>query len=79
MQVSLDRLGSFYFGGADEPRPVDVAAKDSLRNEGRDIPLSIDSVIQSIVESEFQKGREESQAAKVFGLVMDADSGEILA
>ena len=50
-----------------------------LRKEGGEVTLSIDAVAQEIVEDEFMRGKEEAKAKRVFGLVMDADSGEILA
>lgn len=41
--------------------------------------LSIDAVVQGILEEEFNRALETMQAKQVFGLVMDADTGEILA
>ncbi len=73
---AMDQLGALWSGA--EPAEPSVV-KEPLRKEGRDITLSIDAVIQSIVESEFDKGKQEAIASKVFGLVMDADSGELLA
>ena len=58
------------------------AATDPLprfRDEGGPIQLTIDSIIQGIVEDEFQKGLNDAKAKRVFGLMMDADSGDILA
>ncbi len=49
-----------------------------VREEGQVVAISLDSVIQGIVEEEFNRGESESQAKRVFGLVMDAETGEIL-
>ncbi len=49
-----------------------------FRNEGNQLQLSVDIVIQEILESEFARGAEDAQAKRVFGLAMDADTGEIL-
>jgi cell division protein FtsI (penicillin-binding protein 3) len=51
----------------------------TVREQGQGIQLSIDSVIQSIVQEEFEKGQKLTKAKQVFGLIMDAESGEILA
>lgn len=47
--------------------------------EGEQLQLTIDAYIQNIVEHEMEKGREEAKAKRAFGLVMDAETGEILA
>ena len=52
---------------------------EAYRREGWDMQLSIDSVIQGIVESELRRGHEETKALKVFGMIMDAETGETLA
>ena len=36
-------------------------------------------MIQNIVESEFARGLDEYRATRIFGVVMDAHSGELLA
>lgn len=46
---------------------------------GRDIRLSVDLVIQQIVDEELRKGAEESDAAGARCIVLDPNSGEILA
>jgi len=51
----------------------------ALRDEGVSVTLTVDTVLQNILEEEFLRAREETQAAKVFGVMMDAESGEILA
>ena len=50
-----------------------------LRGEGQRVQLTIDAVLQSIVEKEIARGRIAAKARNVDALVMDADSGEILA
>ncbi|MCB0345581.1 MAG: penicillin-binding protein 2 [Bdellovibrionales bacterium] len=52
---------------------------DTVRPEGSDIMLTIDAVIQSIVEREVRTGLQDSNAKTVSALVLDSDSGEILA
>ncbi len=54
------------------------AKKDRFRDEGARVALTIDSVLQRFLEEELDLAREESQAAQAMGLMMDADSGEIL-
>jgi cell division protein FtsI (penicillin-binding protein 3) len=64
--------------------PTSLIAEDEpnnpefFRNEGSQLRLSVDIVIQEILESEFARGAEDAQAKRVFGLAMDADTGEIL-
>jgi cell division protein FtsI (penicillin-binding protein 3) len=55
-----------------------IQVGDELRKEGSNVSLTIDSVIQRVVEEEFDKAKETAQAKNVFGVMMDADSGEIL-
>lgn len=49
-----------------------------VREEGEVVAISLDAVVQGIVEEEFNRGEKESQARRVFGLVMDAETGEVL-
>lgn len=49
------------------------------RQEGEELKLTIDTYIQNIVENETRKGLEDSKALRVFALVMDAETGEVLA
>lgn len=76
LKVYLDRFTS---PAVDDLGTGREPAREVLRREGSDIVLTIDSVIQGIVEEEFNRGKEESRAAKVFGLIMDAETGEVLA
>ncbi len=55
------------------------AAEVDYREEGAAVQLTIDSMMQNILEEEFLRGHKESKAKTVYGLVMDAYSGEILA
>lgn len=50
-----------------------------FRDEGGALELSIDSVVQQILEEELDLGRETAHAKRTFGLVLDAQTGEILA
>lgn len=62
------------------PLTDDLPLEDAIvRDEGGTVQLSIDAVIQSIVEDEMNRGEVDSKAKRVFGLVLDADTGEILA
>ena len=45
---------------------------------GESINLSLDLRIQEIIEEEFQKGLIESRASNVFGIIVDAHTGEVL-
>lgn len=54
-------------------------ASEEVRNEGGNITLTIDSAIQSILEEEIDRAKDLSKAAQVFGVVMDAHTGEVLA
>lgn len=51
----------------------------SIRQQGSDLRVSIDSVIQGIVEREFSSAKQSTGAKEVYGLVMDAESGQIMA
>ena len=57
----------------------DDSKTDEVRRQGADIVLTLNVYIQGILEEEFAKAQEESKAKAVFGIVMDAESGEILA
>jgi len=57
----------------------DLLVTDDLRKEGASIALTLDSTIQRFVEEEFDIAKETAKAKNVFGLMMDADTGEILA
>jgi cell division protein FtsI/penicillin-binding protein 2 len=50
-----------------------------MNDVGRNVQLSIDSFIQTILSEEFEVALQDSKAKRVFGAIMDADSGEILA
>lgn len=52
---------------------------EHVRPEGSDVQLTIDAVIQSIVEREVERGAADSRAKTVFAVVTDSDSGEVLA
>jgi cell division protein FtsI (penicillin-binding protein 3) len=52
---------------------------DEVRKEGGSITLTVDSAIQGILEDEIDRARQSAKASQVFGVVMDAHSGEILA
>lgn len=69
------------------PEPVFASAKGDdhkpsgfkLRNEGQSIRSTIDSVVQSILEEELEEGLKVSRAKRTFGVVMDAETGAVLA
>ncbi|MCB0360142.1 MAG: penicillin-binding protein 2, partial [Bdellovibrionales bacterium] len=67
-----------FWGAGPEPLS-NVTRSDAIRHEGGEIQLSIDSYVQAIVEEEFERGRAAARSKRVFGVVMDADSGEVLA
>lgn len=57
----------------------DLGEPSLLRKEGEPISLTIDSIVQAIFEEELETGLREAQARRVFGIVMDASTGEVLA
>lgn len=75
---SSESEASFSFDLLIEPA---VALEDTthLRKEGGDINLSIDSTIQGILEEELKQGLEEAKAKRVIGVVMRAETGELVA
>ena len=50
-----------------------------VRNEGGSLMLSIDARVQEILEQELATGKAAAKAHMAYGLLMDAESGEILA
>ncbi len=61
------------------PESAEASSPDYLfRKEGGDVSLTIDSFVQSILEEEFSKAAKTASAKRVYGMVMDADSGDIL-
>ena len=62
---------------------LQTAASESpselVRPEGADVALTIDAVVQSIVEREVRLGQQDSNAKRVLAAVTDSDTGEILA
>jgi len=73
-------LGGRFFGGSHfGQRESFIAPETKFRHEGAVIELTIDTIIQGILEEEFEQGRADSEAARVFGVLMEAGSGEILA
>ena len=53
--------------------------ENGLRREGGSIELTIDSLLQEIFEAELDQGRKDAEARRTFGVLMDAESGELLA
>ena len=47
--------------------------------DGQTLKITIDSAVQRIFEEELEIGRIEAEAARAYGLIMDAETGEILA
>ena len=60
-------------------RGAESEAESEIRNEGDSLHLSLDSVIQSELEKELATAKESSGALRAMGVMMDADSGEIIA
>ncbi len=50
-----------------------------IREEGGNISLSIDSTLQGILEEELHQGLQDAHAKRVVGVVMRAETGELLA
>jgi cell division protein FtsI (penicillin-binding protein 3) len=56
-----------------------AVSQGAIRDEGGDLHLSIDSSLQGILEDELEKGRIAAKAKRVVGVVMRAETGELLA
>lgn len=83
----------YFFDGALAGKPRKITTKRDARGKnildipvnieestkGNDLILTIDSQIQHIVESELQKGIKEMEAKSGMALLMDPETGEILA
>ena len=52
---------------------------DGVRSEGHAIRLTLDSFLQDIVEQELERGRIDAKAKRTFGVLVDAETGAILA
>ncbi len=63
----------------DAAQAAEAQTSNSFREEGGAIALSIDSLVQHILEEELEVGRAAAKAKRAFGLVMDAETGELLA
>ena len=59
--------------------PAVATVSDGLRDEGSNVKLSIDSTLQGILEDELAIGLKDTQAKKLIGIVMNAETGELLA
>ena len=71
-----------FIPDAEAAESGDLMRADSdkqVRTEGRSLTVSIDALIQGIVEEEVRNGAHLAKARRAFGLVMDAETGEILA
>ncbi len=55
------------------------ALNRTFRKEGGELELTIDTVVQGIVEQELERGTADAKAKRAWALAVDADSGEILA
>ena len=52
---------------------------EPTRSEGSDVSITLDANLQAILEEEFERGQIDSNARDVFGVLMDAQNGDILA
>ncbi len=75
---SLPDLASFDLV-APAVATVENSLTTELRNEGGQVQLSIDSTLQGILEDELQIGLKDAQAKKLIGVLMNAETGELLA
>ncbi len=69
-RVARDARGNILVSDSD--RPFDVP-------RGKPLRLTIDADLQLIVDEELEKGRQSSNAKNAYAVMMDADTGEILA
>lgn len=74
-QTSFLNSDAFALSSVDRASMLDEAPRD----EGDVVQLSIDAVLQGIVEEEIQRALVETRAKRVSAVVMDAESGEVLA
>ncbi len=74
-QLSIDTVFANLAFADDWQKPFPEAP---FRREGADFALTLDSVLQRILEEEFKLGQEETRAKAVSGVLMDAETGEIL-
>ena len=58
---------------------AEPAPNEDLRLEGGELVLTIDAMLQSILEEELTAGVRDNKAKRGFGVIIDADSGDILA
>lgn len=76
VSVRRDALGKYF-------RPTGLAddsvVHEAVRAEGNSLALSLDAVLQGIIEKELQQGRIKAEAKSAFAVLMNADTGEILA
>lgn len=56
-----------------------AVAQEPIRDQGHDIALSLDGVIQEIVEEEIQRAVEQTGAKAAQAVILDAQTGEVLA
>ncbi len=82
--VTLNRIKNLFSGlkNSTDGHKADVQREDNqtvLRNEGGDVNLSIDSAVQHILEEEIDLQKTTTKAKNIFGLMMDAHTGEIIA
>lgn len=57
---------------------IDNQKPDTLRQEGLSLQLTIDAVVQSIMEEEFEAAYKESGAKSVYGIMLNSATGEVL-
>lgn len=58
---------------------AEASTIEGSRKEGGDISLTIDADIQAILEEELQRGQVDAKSKRIFGLMLDAETGAILA
>ncbi|MFN8389295.1 MAG: penicillin-binding protein 2 [Bdellovibrionota bacterium] len=79
---SLSKLPSMLFDGGVMPAALSSQNEPGdpvIRKEGDSVTLTLDSMLQEILEQELIRGQEESQSKRMFGVLVDAVSGEVLA
>jgi len=77
----LSSIGDLFNGDLVESAVAteNVSEARKIRDEGGDINLSIDSALQGILEEELALGLGVAKAKRVIGVVMRAETGELLA
>lgn len=74
-----DMFGFEIVSQAEAASTSEPKAAQDFRDEGQSVSLTLDAVLQSILEEEIARGKTEAKARRAFGLMLDAETGQVLA